>query len=182
MPKINYLLICSSLCNIGVVWIEKGKNPKIVRIFLSENSDDLPRRMKKVFLEARERQNSKIDFLLERYLKGEAIPLGLSLLKKSLCSKFQWVVYRAARRIPYGRVITYKGLARLTGTKSARTVGNALAKNPFPLVIPCHRVVDSDRKIGGFQSGQNLKEALLGLEGIVFDEKGRIPKKFFFMK
>lgn len=179
MPKINYLLICSSLCNIGVVWIKKGKNPKIARIFLSKNSDDLQRRIKKVFLEANEKRNSKINFLLERYLKGKAIPLDLSLLKKSLCSKFQWAVYRAARRIPYGKVMTYKGLARLTGVKSARTIGNALAKNPFSIIIPCHRIVGSDRKIGGFQSGQNLKRALLELEGIGFDEKGKILQKFF---
>ena len=100
-------------------------------------------------------------------------------MRPSLCSEFQWAVLCAARQIPSGRVTTYKGLARLIGTKSARAVGNALAKNPFPLVIPCHRVVGFDRKIGGFQLEGDLKKFLLQLEGVEFDEKGRVSEEFF---
>lgn len=96
-----------------------------------------------------------------------------------MCSEFQWSVLCAARQIPSGRVTTYKDLARLIGSKSARGVGNALARNPFPLAIPCHRVVGSDRKIGGFQGGGDLKRFLLQLEGVEFDEEGRIPEEFF---
>jgi methylated-DNA-[protein]-cysteine S-methyltransferase len=94
-------------------------------------------------------------------------------------SKFESRVYRALKRVPRGRVITYKGLAGRIGTNSARAVGNALARNPFPIKVPCHRVVASDRTIGGFQSGARVKKRLLKSEGIVFDEDGRIPEKFF---
>ena len=94
-------------------------------------------------------------------------------------SQFQRRVYRALKRIPRGKVITYKGLAKRIGTASARAVGNALAGNPFPLIIPCHRVVNSSRKIGRFKLGRNLKKKLLKLEGVTFDKDERIPEKFF---
>jgi len=94
-------------------------------------------------------------------------------------------------RVPSGRVITYKGLAGYIGCGSARAVGNALSKNPFPIVVPCHRVVRADRRPGGFtvsagmrksarkKSAHNLKKGLLELEGVTFDGNGKIPEKFF---
>lgn len=182
MEKLLYSLIRLPLCNIGVIWIEKWKGPKIVKISLFKKNDNMRKGIIRIFPEAKQGQNKKIDFILKRikcYLEGEIPHFNLSDLEKVLCSKFQWDVSRAARLIPYGKVITYKGLAGLMGVRSARAAGNALAKNPFPVIIPCHRVVSSDRKIGGFQSGQNLKKALLKLEGITFDKKGRIPEEFF---
>lgn len=189
MEKIGYNFIQSDLCNIGVVWIEKGKNSKIRRIFLCKKSDNVHKRIIRIFPGAKQIQNKKINFILKRIkccLKGEISNFYLSDLEETLCSKFQWAVSLAARQIPYGRVVTYKGLAKVIGVNSARAVGSALAKNPFPIIIPCHRVVAFNRKIGGFSlsagrqgSGQNLKKALLRLEGIKFDRKGRVPKEFF---
>jgi methylated-DNA-[protein]-cysteine S-methyltransferase len=100
---------------------------------------------------------------------------------EKVCSEFQRAVYIKTRRIPCGMVISYKGLAKLVGTESARAVGRALAKNPFPIIVPCHRIVSSDRRIGGFQAGGHLKKRLLKLEGVKFDKKGRILKKFFYL-
>ncbi|MEA3305232.1 MAG: MGMT family protein [Candidatus Omnitrophota bacterium] len=113
-------------------------------------------------------------------MKGETARFDSRYLDKYLCSKFQRGVILAAGKIPRGKVISYKGLAALAGFKNAaRAVGNAMAKNPFPVIIPCHRVVNADGKVGEFQSGRSLKKKLLMSEGIKFDKKGRIPREFF---
>ena len=80
---------------------------------------------------------------------------------------FQQRVLAACRRIPAGRVLTYGGLAQRAGRPgAARAVGRALAANPVPLVIPCHRVVASDGSLGGFSAagGVDLKRRMLDHE------------------
>jgi len=77
---------------------------------------------------------------------------------------FSRVVLSACRDIKFGEVLTYSALAKRMGRpKASRAVGNALAKNPLPLIIPCHRVIRSDGKIGGFSApgGMNTKAKLL---------------------
>lgn len=71
-------------------------------------------------------------------------------------------IYRAVRQIPYGRTLTYGGVAALAGTHP-RVVGQAMARNPAPLVIPCHRVVAASG-IGGFSPSTEIKEMLLAME------------------
>lgn len=58
-------------------------------------------------------------------------------------------------------------------------MGNALANNPFPLIVPCHRAIRSDRHLGGYQGGLEMKRALLGKEGIPFDNEGRVSSAHF---
>jgi O-6-methylguanine DNA methyltransferase len=78
---------------------------------------------------------------------------------------FQQEVWEALRAIPYGEVRTYKQIAESLGRpKSARAVGAACAANPVPVVIPCHRVVASEGKLGGFSGGLQWKKKLLHLE------------------
>ena len=86
---------------------------------------------------------------------------------------FQAVVYEATRRIPRGRVTTYKTLADAIGCRSPRAVGQALKRNPFAPEVPCHRVIASGLTLGGFRgtrSGTALhdKEHLLRQEGVCF--------------
>ena len=71
-------------------------------------------------------------------------------------------IYHVVRKIPYGRTMTYGEIASLTGT-APRVVGQAMAHNPTPLVIPCHRVVGV-RGIGGFTPSPEIKEMLLAME------------------
>jgi methylated-DNA-[protein]-cysteine S-methyltransferase len=71
-------------------------------------------------------------------------------------------IYRAVRMIPYGSTVTYGAIAKGAGT-SPRVVGQAMARNPAPLVIPCHRVVAADG-IGGFSPSVEIKEELLAME------------------
>lgn len=86
---------------------------------------------------------------------------------------FQQRVYECLRRVPRGRVVTYRELARAVGCRSAQAVGQALKKNPFAPEVPCHRVIKSDLRVGGFcgeTDGESVrrKVALLEAEGVVW--------------
>ena len=79
---------------------------------------------------------------------------------------FTKAVLEATARIPYGQVKSYADVARAAGSaRAVRAAGNALAKNPFPILIPCHRVVKTGGLLGGFGGGRDLKIKLLALEG-----------------
>lgn len=81
-------------------------------------------------------------------------------------SSFQRRVWRAAQRIPFGRVRPYGWIAsRVGGPRYARAVGHALGSNPVPVIVPCHRVVGHDGSLTGFAGGLPLKRKLLTLEG-----------------
>jgi len=86
-------------------------------------------------------------------------------------------------RVPRGKVITYARLAEKAGfVRAARAVGSAMARNPWPLLFPCHRTIGSQGKLGGFQgncpTGPLLKRRLLEMEGVGFDTKGHIFPEF----
>jgi methylated-DNA-[protein]-cysteine S-methyltransferase len=80
--------------------------------------------------------------------------------------------------IPRSWVSTYGRIARTLGIPhGARAVGSALSRNPFPLVIPCHRAIRSNGQLGGFQGGLSMKRALLEREGVEFSGAGRVVTK-----
>ncbi len=95
------------------------------------------------------------------------------------CNAFQRDVLEAARAIPAGCVRPYSWIAQRIGRpRAVRAVGTALAKNPVPLVIPCHRVVRSDGSIGEYASGTENKVSLLQHEGVDLDEvRRRLPAR-----
>ncbi len=74
--------------------------------------------------------------------------------------------YELLKKVPKGKVITYKTLAEKLHTKAYRAVGNAMKKNPFAPHIPCHRVINSNGRLGGYSSGIKKKIELLKKEGI----------------
>lgn len=82
---------------------------------------------------------------------------------------FQEKVYELCRKVPKGRVTTYKAIGDALGIKAYRAVGNALNKNRFASV-PCHRVVCSDSKVGGFAHGVEKKVEMLRMEGVCVKE------------
>ncbi len=103
--------------------------------------------------------------IIVAYFNGQTvkfdIPLGINL------PRFTNKVLSACRKIPAGKTVSYSQLARMIGNAgAARAVGSALAKNPIPLIIPCHRVIHSDGKIGNFSAfgGTDTKKKLLALE------------------
>ena len=89
------------------------------------------------------------------------------ITKISYGTEFQQKVWQELIKIPFGRVMTYKQIANLIGTPLAsRAVANACAKNPYPIIIPCHRVIRSNGDIGGYSGtgGINKKRKLLNFE------------------
>ena len=76
-------------------------------------------------------------------------------------------VYRQLLRVPEGKVTTYGDLAKAVGLDNGqRVIGMIMKKNPFPVIVPCHRVIKSDGKIGGYVYGERVKSQMLAKEGI----------------
>lgn len=78
---------------------------------------------------------------------------------------FEKEVWLSLREVPYGETRSYKWLAEKVGRpKAVRAVGRALSRNPIPIVLPCHRIIESDGSIGGYSSGVDIKRRLLDME------------------
>ncbi len=104
---------------------------------------------------------NQINEYAQEQRKDFDLPLDLSL-----GTEFQQKVWRALQDINHGETISYADLARrIDNPKGFRAVANANGKNPFSLIIPCHRVIASDGKLGGYTGGLDKKEYLLALEG-----------------
>jgi len=104
--------------------------------------------------------------LLDRYLQGRKVDFEVDLDISQL-GQFTQKVLNELMKIPYGETRTYGWLAKKVGKpRAARAVGQALKRNPIPIIIPCHRVIRDDGTVGGFSMGVNIKERLLALEGV----------------
>jgi methylated-DNA-[protein]-cysteine S-methyltransferase len=111
---------------------------------------------------------------LRRYASGEEVDFAAVVLDLAGTGPFDRAIYAAARAVGWGCTTTYGELARHAGAfapEAAREVGQAMARNPVPIVIPCHRVLGSGNRIGGFSApgGRPAKERLLALEGVRLD-------------
>lgn len=102
---------------------------------------------------------------IEEYLRGERKKFTIYDLLEIRGTYFQKEVIRELRNIPYGEKSTYMRIAeKINRKKATRAVANAIGRNPFFIVYPCHRVIRSDGKLGGFAYGVGLKRFLLKLE------------------
>jgi methylated-DNA-[protein]-cysteine S-methyltransferase len=104
---------------------------------------------------------------LRQYLSGEPVDFDVRLDWRSH-NNFEVDVWRTCRKTPYGQTQSYKGIAeRLGRPGGARAVGMAMSRNPFPIVVPCHRVLKSDGGLGGYSGpgGVTFKRDLLEMEG-----------------
>lgn len=98
----------------------------------------------------------------DRKLKAFSVSVDLSW-----APPFSRDVYIALMKVPFGSTISYAGLAKAAGRPGgARAVGRAMAENKIPIIVPCHRVIASDGRIGGWSGPGGLKETLLSLEGM----------------
>ena len=107
-----------------------------------------------------------IEDSVKRYFDGERIDFNFPL-DLSYSTTFQKKVFKITKTIPYGEVKTYNWVAKKIGLPDAsRAIGGALSRNPIPLLIPCHRVVREDGKMGGFTApgGVDLKMKMIELE------------------
>jgi methylated-DNA-[protein]-cysteine S-methyltransferase len=126
----------------------------------------LERRLRRPAVRAEEPTEKARRQVLE-YLSGRRRSFSLSIDLRHLTA-FQRTVLKAAQAVPRGQVATYGQIARRIGRpRAARAVGQALGSNPVPIVIPCHRVLASDGRLGGYsgRGGLRTKEKLLRLEG-----------------
>jgi O-6-methylguanine DNA methyltransferase len=104
---------------------------------------------------------------INKAFRGE--PTAPELIDWSYFTKFQKKVLRKLMEIPAGTVQTYAWLARRSGhPKASRAVGNVMARNPVPFLLPCHRVVPASGGIGNYGLGKQLKRTLLEKEGVIF--------------
>lgn len=112
---------------------------------------------------------------LRSYFTGSTKRLPLTDIAVSRLYTFQKMVLFNERKIPYGRVSTYGRLAaRIGSPNAARAVGTALARNPFPIIIPCHRTIRADGALGGYRGGVKMKRQLLEREGVQFTRSGKV--------
>jgi methylated-DNA-[protein]-cysteine S-methyltransferase len=121
-----------------------------------------------------------IDDRIAKLYFGKKENVDLSLLNLSKLTDFSAKVLKQACKIPRGKVATYSGLAvKLGKPRAARAVGTALANNPFPIIIPCHRVVRTDGSLGGFGGGLEMKRELLDREGVALNDQNRVNAESF---
>ena len=114
----------------------------------------------------------KIYSLLKRYLNKEPVDWSFLPLNWDKVSRFRRLVLKTLQdKVGFGEFVSYSELAFMCNIpKGARAVGQALRANPWPVVIPCHRVLGKDGFIGGFSCGIEFKRFLLKLEGIIWKE------------
>lgn len=180
-----YTLMPSPFGTLGIVWREAGEIPRVYRIFLPNEQALAQDLVRAAFGDIGQSSHPAIAELGERirsFLEGKAVAFGLDMLAFEQCSEFQRRVLLAEREIPRGWVSTYGRIAKHLGVAGgARAVGRALAQNPFPIVIPCHRAIRSNGELGGYQGGLKMKRALLELEGVQVSESGRVlaPRVYY---
>lgn len=170
---------------VVILWSRNDGLPIVTRVLLSRPGVSASDEVSRLYPDATESSCPEIDSLavdIRVFLSGKDVTFSLNLVDWYQCTVFQRSVLRAEHRIPRGHVSTYRLIARHLGNeRGARAVGNSLAHNPFPLIIPCHRAIRSDGSLGGFQGGVDMKKALLEIEGEVFDKRGRVvtPQCFY---
>jgi len=139
-------------------WTVEGDDLGLTRIFM-------PHEQAPVAAAAPSQSVTRAAIQLEEYFAGNRTTFDVTLADTP-ATHFQRRVWQVLQSLPYGTVATYGRVAELTGhPRAARAVGNANHANPWPVIIPCHRVVASDG-LGGYGGESDVKRYLLALEGI----------------
>ena len=165
MPLIEFAIFESWFGTITVI----KRDGRIICLDLSEN--DLYQEHRRILtrypMAIESDQSFKtIRTLLHRYLKGQPVNFDVEVDLSDL-PEFTQKVLKELQRIPYGETKSYSEIAALTGCpKGSRAIGQAVKRNPIPIIIPCHRVVRHDGSLGGFSLGEKIKKRLLFLEGV----------------
>jgi methylated-DNA-[protein]-cysteine S-methyltransferase len=168
--SITFCLFETALGTGGIAWGERG----VVGIQLPEpDAGRVRRRLERRFLELSARQGPPPPSVqaaiagMTDLLSGQPVDLSDVELDLERVPDFDRQVYAVARTIPAGQTLSYGQIAaRLGEPRLAREVGQALAQNPFPIVVPCHRVVAAGGRLGGFSAygGVSTKQRLLEIE------------------
>jgi methylated-DNA-[protein]-cysteine S-methyltransferase len=186
MSRLRYVIFATANGFCGIAWSDAG----IARFQLPAKSAEAAERTMRRRTPGAEQgvPTPMVDEAVaaaKRYFEGKETDfsqLEIDLAGQDECFKR---IYAGARRIKWGQTTTYGTLAKELGggPETARDVGQAMARNPIPLIIPCHRVLAAGGKIGGFSApgGAAAKLRMLGLEGVqVASPKGGLQASFRF--
>ncbi len=179
-----YVMVASGFGDLSIIWRRTQTGPRVRHIFLPSKHVPVQNVVHVAFPDAQPLSCPAVTELSEqmnRFLLGDTVDFSLTLLELEQCSEFQHRVLLAEYKIPRGWVSTYGRIAKSLGIPGgARAVGNALARNPFPIVIPCHRAVRADGQLGGYQGGPKMKQALLEMEGVEVSPAGKVLGDRFY--
>jgi len=186
MQQICHSEFATVFGKLAVAWEYVPEEPKILRIELPRERPSAKQRMPSCFPGAGlaaihpPRIKALTDSISE-FLKGEETKFDLSMIALERCPEFRRRVLLAEYEIPRGYVSTYGRIAKHLGVSGgARAIGNSLASNPFPIIIPCHRAVRCDGELGGYQGGLTMKRKLLEIEGVMFTPSGRVVMNYVY--
>jgi len=165
----HYRLFDTAIGPCGVAWSPQG----VTRLQLPEaDRRATERRLGANAAGTSQAAPAAIDQLIanvQDYITGCRVDFAAVAIDLVDLEPFELKVYEATRLIPWGQTVSYGELARQTGSPgAARAVGQALSRNPVPIIIPCHRVLAKGHRVGGFSAhgGTFTKERLLALEGV----------------
>lgn len=171
--NLYYLVKKSIFGDVTIVWQETPE-VKVKCIFLPAHKGNFDSQYSRTKYSTN-REIEKLADGIADFFEGKIVQFDLGVIGLDRCSKFQRRVLIAEYGIPRGWVSTYSRIAiHLRHPHAARAVGRALATNPFPVVIPCHRAVRADGTLGGYQGGLLMKKKLLEMEGIPFINSKKI--------
>ena len=175
-PAARIGIIESSVGRLFVAESDRG----LLGIHYSDNGDDsamLDAIRQKFDLRDDPAAAARIHDEIERALAGDTDAVAHRPVDYSLVtSPFQRRAFARLRQVPPGGVVTYQALAAAIGAPSGqRAVGNAMATNPLPIFVPCHRVIKSDGSIGNYGGGVERKLKLLRAEGFRIGKGNRVP-------
>jgi O-6-methylguanine DNA methyltransferase len=175
-PEARVGVVASPLGKLMIAESERGL-AMIHFLFVSNADRPLAMLRKRFDLVENRASTERVGAEIKRYFDGDASvmsrPVDLSVVE----SEFQRRALTALQRVPAGSVITYQGLAAAVGKPdSQRAIGNTMASNPIPIVVPCHRVVKSDGSIGNYGGGVDNKIKLLRAEGFNVGRDLKLPE------
>lgn len=173
----SYHLFETKLGFAGIAWSDGG----ITRFRLPDPDRDAAR--KAIAMKGEETipppAIAEIASQAQRYFAGERIDFSNIGLDLASVDPFRRSIYDALRKVAFGETVTYGELAKRAGVnapQAAQDVGVAMARNPVPLIIPCHRVLAAGGKLGGFSAPgrTETKEKMLALEGVFIGNQPRL--------
>ncbi len=161
--ELNYIIFNTSMGWVGIIGSAKG----LLSTTLPQRSAEEAFQLLGKSANYATQSSHLFDGLIERlrkYFSGQGVTFS-DRLDLSAATPFQREVWETTRLIPYGETRSYRWVAEQIGKPRAmRAVGQALGRNPLPVIIPCHRVLAGDGKLGGFSGGMEMKRRLLFLE------------------
>jgi len=168
--ELNYVIFNTDMGWVGILGSAKG----LLSTTLPQRSSQEAHRLLGNGVNRATWSPASFKDLMERlsiYFSGHKVTFP-DELDLSPATPFQRAVWEITGLIPYGETRSYTWMAEQMGKpKARRAVGQALGKNPLPIIIPCHRVIASDGKLGGFGGGVEMKRHLLSLEAATTTEQ-----------